>query len=99
MNITPIIEALAVLIAAVITGVIVPYIKSRTSAQQQEELLLWVRVAVTAAEQIYTGTGLGKEKKEYVLNWLAMHGIAVDVERIDAMIESAVYAMNQGVAS
>lgn len=97
MNITPILEALVVLIGAVITGVIVPYIKSRTSAQQQEELMVWIRVAVTAAEQLYTASGMGKEKKEYVLNWLAMHGISVDNERIDAMIESAVYSMNKGV--
>lgn len=99
MNITPIIEALAALIAVVVTGVVVPYIKSRTSAQQQEELMVWVKVAVTAAEQIYTGSGMGIEKKDYVLSWLKCHGLFVDAERIDAMIESAVYEMKQGSAA
>lgn len=96
MDITPIIEALAALVAVVITTFVVPYIKSKTSAQQQEELMMWVRIAVTAAEQIYNGTGQGAAKKEYVLKWLRDHNITVDMGQIDAMIESAVYAMKQG---
>lgn len=50
-----------------------------------------------AAEQIYRGSGRGEEKKAYVLNWLAEHGITLDEERIDALIEAAVYELNHGV--
>lgn len=89
MDITTIIEAAAALVAAVITAVVIPYIKSRTTAQQQAE--------ITAAEQIYRGSGRGEEKKAYVLNWLAEHGITLDEERIDALIEAAVYELNHGV--
>lgn len=88
MDITTIIEAAAALVAAVITAVVIPYIKSRTTAQQ---------IAVTAAEQIYRGSGRGEEKKAYVLNWLAEHGITLDEDRIDALIEAAVYELNHGV--
>ena len=56
MDITTIIEAAAALVAAVITAVVIPYIKSRTTAQQQAEINAWVKIAVTAAEQIYRGT-------------------------------------------
>lgn len=63
MNITPIIEAVFALIAAIVTAVVVPYIKSRTTAAQQTEIAAWVRIAVTAAEQIYNGTGRGQEKE------------------------------------
>ena len=38
MDITTIIEAAAALAAAVITAVVIPYIKSRTTAQQQAEI-------------------------------------------------------------
>ena len=69
MDITTIIEAAAALVAAVITAVVIPYIKSRTTAQQQAEINAWVKIAVTAAEQIYRGSGRGEEKKAYVLNW------------------------------
>ena len=59
MDITTIIEAAAALVAAVITAVVIPYIKSRTTAQQQAEINAWVKIAVTAAEQIYRGSGRG----------------------------------------
>ena len=96
MNITPIIEAVFALIAAIVTAVVVPYIKSRTTAAQQTEIAAWVRIAVTAAEQIYTGTGRGKEKKKYVEDWLKAHGVTVDSEKLDALIESAVYELKNG---
>ena len=35
MNITPIIETVFALIAAVITAIVIPYIRSKTTAQQQ----------------------------------------------------------------
>ena len=95
-DVTNIIEAIFVLLATVITVIIVPYIKSRTTAQQQQEINAWVRIAVTAAEQIYTGSGRGQEKKAYVLAWLRTHGITVDESRLDTMIESAVYDMKNG---
>ena len=53
-DITPIIEAVAALIAALITAFLVPYIKSKTTAEQQKEINAWVKIAVAAAEQIYT---------------------------------------------
>ena len=97
MDITTIIEAVFALTAAVITAIVIPYIKSRTTAQQQAEINAWVKIAVTAAEQIYRGSGRGEEKKAYVLNWLAEHGITLDEDRIDALIEAAVYELNHGV--
>ena len=96
-DITPIIEAVAALIAALIAAVVVPYIKSKTTAQQQAEINAWVKIAVAAAEQIFAGSGRGEEKKEYVVQWLKDRGITVDAEKIDAMIEAAVYELNQGL--
>lgn len=96
-NITPIFEALAALVAVCITAIVIPYIKSKTTAQQQAEINAWVKIAVSAAEQIYKGQGRGKEKKDYVLAWLEEHGILLDEDRVDAMIEAAVYELNRGI--
>lgn len=96
-NITPIIEAALLLIAAVFTAVVIPYIKSKTTAQQQTEINAWVKIAVSAAEQIFNGSGRGTEKKAYVLEWLKQRGITVDEAKLDAMIESAVYELKSGV--
>lgn len=95
-DITPIIEAVAALIAALITAFVIPYIKGKTTANQQQQINAWVRIAVTAAEQIYTGGGRGTEKKEYVIRWLRVHGITVDESKLDALIEAAVYNLNNG---
>ena len=96
-NITPIIEAALLLLAAIFTTVVIPYIKSKTTAQQQTEINAWVKIAVSAAEQIYNGSGRGAEKKAYVLEWLKQRGITVDEAKLDAMIESAVYELKSSV--
>lgn len=97
-DITTIIEAVFMLLAAIITAIVIPYIKSKTTASQQAEINAWVKIAVTAAEQIYTGSGKGEAKKAYVLNWLREHGITVDDEKLDALIEAAVYELtNNGL--
>ena len=94
VDITPILEAVVSLIAVVITVIVIPYIKSKTTVEQQQEISAWVKIAVSAAEQIYKGIGRGEEKKEYVLNWLAEKGIKIDANELDAMIESAVYELS-----
>ena len=92
---TPIIKAIITLIGVLITYVLIPYIKSKTSISQQEEINKWVEIAVAAAQQLYRGDGRGKEKKEYVINWLAERNIKYDAAKIDAMIEAAVYKLKQ----
>ena len=96
-DITPIIEAVAALIAVIITAVVIPYIKSKTTTQQQAQINAWVKIAVAAAEQIYKGSGRGEEKKEYVINWLEERGFTLDEDEVDDLIESAVYELNNGV--
>ena len=98
IDITPILEAVATLAVALITTFVVPYIKSKTTLEQQTQINAWVRIAVTAAEQVYEGPGQGDKKKVYVLSWLKSHGIVVDEDKVDAMIEAAVYELtNNGL--
>ncbi len=94
MDITPVVNAVIALIAAVVTAFVIPWVKSKTTAAQREEIEAWVRIAVTAAEQIYSGVGKGKEKKKYVLDFLAEKNLKIDEESVDLMIESAVKEIN-----
>ena len=94
MDLNPIFEAIIALIAAVISCVLIPYIRKKTTAQEQERLLSLARMAVTAAEQIFEGIGRGEEKKAYATQWLAERNLNVKGDAIEAAIESAVYAMN-----
>ena len=95
MDITPVVNAVIALAAAVVTAFVVPWIKSKTTAAQREEIDAWVRIAVTAAEQIYKETGKGKEKKAYVLKFLEEKNLKIDEKSVDLMIESAVKNMNE----
>ena len=97
MDFTMVFEALFYLAFAVVLGLLVPFIKARTTAEQQESINAWVRIAVKAAEQLLTGSGRGAEKKNYVLEWLDGKGITYDAAKIDAIIEAAVYELNKGL--
>lgn len=93
IDLTPIIEAVITLLGVALTTIVVPLIKAKTSAAQQEEINGWVRVAVAAAEQLYKGQGRGPEKLAYVETWLAKRGIKLDTDKLSAMIEAAVYEL------
>lgn len=95
MEITPVVNSIIALAAAVVTAFVVPWIKSKTTAAQREDINAWVKIAVTAAEQIYRETGKGKEKKAYVLKFLEEKNLKIDEESVDLMIESAVKNMNE----
>lgn len=98
IDFTPILKAVATLALALLTTFVIQYIKSKTTAEQQRKINDYVKIAVTAAEQIYSGPGDGKKKKAYVLTWLKGHGIVVDEGEVDAMIEAAVYDLtNNGL--
>ena len=56
-----------------------------------------MKIAVSAAEQIFKGSGRGEEKKQYVIAWLKERGFTVDEAELDALIEAAVYELNQGI--
>lgn len=88
IDLTPIIQALIGLLAALITYKLIPLIKSKTNKEQQAMLEATVRTLVFAAEQIY-GSGAGANKLKYVQAQLQARGFDLDM----AAIEAAVYAM------
>ena len=57
-------------IGAVITGFIIPYLKTKISVTQMDEISKWVAKAVQAAEVMFDTPQSGAEKKEYVINFI-----------------------------
>jgi len=94
INLQPIISAVIALIAALITTFLIPYIKGKISKQQYDRLLEAVRIAVAAAEQIFTSPQSGADKKQYVQEFLAAQGYDVSQQEIDTMIEATVGKIN-----
>ena len=93
-DLTPIINALITLIAAIITAFVIPWIKRNTTQKDREEMLKWVEIAVAAAQQLYHQLS-GKERKEYVLAFLAEKGYSVDDAALDNAIEAAVLKLHR----
>lgn len=86
IDLTPILETIIALIAALVTYKLIPWLKARTTESQQAILMATVRTLVYAAEQLY-GAGKGKEKFTYVRQKLQEKGFDVDVDAIEAAVE------------
>lgn len=91
IDLTPIVETIVALVAAVITAFAIPWLKGKIDADKLEKVKLWVTVAVEAAEQIYVGSGRGEEKKAYVVQFLEEKGFTLDPDSLDKLIEAAVF--------
>lgn len=86
IDLTPILEALLGLLAAIITVKVIPWIKAKTTNEQQINIKAAVRTAVFAAEQIY-GAGKGREKLDYAVTYLRNNGYTVDLDEIEATVK------------
>ena len=85
IDLTPILQAIIALLAALITYKLIPWIRSKTTGQQQANLAAIVKMLVFAAEQLY-GANQGKEKLEYVKAKLKERGYDIDVEQIESAV-------------
>mgnify|MGYP002621738698 CR=1 FL=1 len=90
----------AVIIVSIIVGMkyIIPWIKENTNLAKNQILMDIVTAAVQYAEQTITGNGSGAQKKavvtEFLKGQLIAKNISISDEQLNALIESAVYAMN-----
>ena len=77
-------------LAALVTYRLIPWIKSRTTAEQQTMLAATVRTLVCAAEQLY-GVGKGTEKLDYVIKQMEARGYTADRDAIEAAVSQIVH--------
>ena len=102
INITPIIEAIIALVSIVVTTFLIPYIKTKMTANQFSYLGEVIKVAVSAAEVLFNGDGRGTEKREYVTNYVKKicekHKITFDANAVRQMIEKSWLELTQEVA-
>lgn len=89
IDLTQIILAIIALISAVVTGFVIPLLRSKLSAQQMDALKAAAKIAVYAAEQVHIPEEWA-EKKKYAQQYLTELGYDIDSEAVDAAIEAAV---------
>lgn len=93
MDYTQIISTVIALISALVSAFLIPWLKTKIDANKLQTIKTYVEIGVKAAEQLYAATD-GEEKKAYVINFLAEHGIRFDVSTIDQLIEAAVLQLH-----
>lgn len=91
--------ALIPVLGTIITAFVIPYIKEKIGTEKLAKYEYWASMAVNAAEMIYSETGMGKSKKEYVVNFLSnlfnKNKVVITTEQLDVLIESAVNELNK----
>ena len=91
IDLTPVFQAIIALIAALISCRLIPWLKSKTTEQKQENLLSAARIVVYAAQQIYGANKSENERKlGYALHQLRNLGFDLDTQTLRAAIEKAV---------
>lgn len=97
-DLTPILQVAIVLIGTIITSFLVPWIKSKVTQEQWWIIQDITKVAVSAAEILYKGSGRGEEKLEYVMTYIkefcSEKGIYFNDDAIRQTVENMVKKMH-----
>lgn len=93
-----IVKGVITIAVALITGFVIPFIKSKIGTEKYSQIATWVNTFVRCAEQIFI-TASGEEKLAKVTEWtetkLKELGITLSATDIRALIEDAVQEMNE----
>lgn len=93
-DITPIIELLVTVLAALISIVVIPYIKTKLTRAQLDKAVQWVEIAVSAAEEAARAGLIDKSSKYgYALELLERQGVTFDEATTQAMIDAKVWEL------
>ena len=91
INLTQIIVAIIALLFSVITGYLIPWIKSNTSERTYNMLVMGCNAAVYFAQQWYKQEDGEKKKEEaikYAEDWFKQQNIKVDMNLVADTIEA-----------
>ena len=101
MTWTPIINAAILLIAALITTFLIPWIRSKITETELAKTQYWIEVAVKAAFQLFDYVeGESREetnakRREYVLTFLESKGIVIDESTVNLMESCVIQIKNE----
>lgn len=89
-DITPIVTAVIGLLGTVITVTVLPFVRAKTTAKEQEIISAVAKTAVFAAQQILSDNA---QKKSYAINYvgeiLGKKNIKLSLKEISTSVESA----------
>ena len=96
-----VIRVLLMAILAVVARYLVPWIRTALAGSKYQLAGAIVSDLVQAVEQTLVGSGRGEEKYDFVLRLakkaFAKYNIEITEEQLSALIESAVWALQNGI--
>lgn len=92
---TQVILALISLSGAILTAVVIPYIRSKTTKQQRDNIYTIIQSAVWAADQMFKANDpTGALRLRWVMNQLEELNLNVTESDLVLMVEQAVKELN-----
>lgn len=93
IDLTPLIKALVGAAAVAVSLFLIPWLRSKTTAEQRSDLLKWADIAVAAAQQLHNQCS-GQTRLDYALSLLAEQGFDVDLRQVRDAVEAAVLKLH-----
>lgn len=92
-----VILAIIPILGTILTVYVIPLIKSKIGNENLAKYEYWADLAVKAAEMLWTETGHGADKKQYVVDFLNKmfnkNKVVITEQQIEVLVESAVKQM------
>lgn len=91
--------AVLTILSTIMTGILIPYLRTRIRRDDRVRMMQYAAVAVRAAEQIFTiregESGAGERKYRYARDLLRKAFPSLSEDDAQALIEAAVYEINK----
>lgn len=86
IDLTNLFQAVLAALATLVTGYLIPWLKTRAGKEKQELTNTMIDVAVYAAQQLYE-TNTIHDRLDYACEWLKERGITVDRAQVEAGVK------------
>lgn len=94
MDITNVFTAFIALLMAVVSAFVIPWLRRQIDAEDMDDLLMWVEIAVAAAQQLYHSAD-GEKRLQHALSLLREKGFDVNDAAVRNAVEAAVLKLHQ----
>lgn len=94
IDITNVFTAFIALLMAALSAFVIPWLRRQIAAEDMDDLMMWVDIAVAAAQQLYHQAD-GEKRLQHALGVLADKGFDVNDKAVRNAVEAAVLKLHQ----
>ena len=94
MDITNVFTAFIALLMAALSAFVIPWLRRQMAAEDLDDLLVWVEIAVAAAQQLYHSCD-GEKRLQHALGVLEDKGFDVDDKAVRNAVEAEVLKLHR----